>query len=64
MTKIFGQANAPEVLEDKMIEKYYRFDSGNRIFKELTGNKNFSLTTDAVVLTKAYNKKIPSTVIY
>lgn len=37
-----------------MIEKYYRYDSGNKIFKELTGVSGFTLTTDAVVM---QNKK-------
>ena len=52
-SKIHGN-NAPETLDSAMIEKYYRYDSGNKIFKELTGVSGFTLTTDAVVM---QNKK-------
>lgn len=37
-----------------MIEKFFRYESGAKAFKELTGIKGFTLTTDAVTLNKAY----------
>jgi hypothetical protein len=63
--KIYGPLNAPDFIEDKMVEKIFRYDSGNKVFKELAGTKTISITTDAVVLTKAYNnKKMPTTILY
>ena len=49
-----------------MIEKFFRYESGARAFKELTGIKGFTLTTDAIILKKEFvvvgntgaNKKI------
>lgn len=64
VVKIYGPPNVPEFLDDKMVEKFYRYDSGGKTFKELAA-KAFSLTTDAVVLTKAYNnKKMPTNILY
>lgn len=64
VTRIHGPPTVPEILEDKMVEKFFRYDSSNRIFKELTGIKSFTLTTDAASMHKQYNKKIPSNVLY
>ena len=53
------------MLEDKMIEKFFRYDSSNKVFKELTGIKGFTPTTDAVSLQKTLAaKKVPSSVLY
>jgi hypothetical protein len=38
----------PDVLEDRMIEKFFRYESGAKAFKELQGIKGFTLTTDAI----------------
>ena len=47
-----------------MVEKFFRYDSGAKTFKELAGTKAFSLTTDAVVLAKSYNsKKVPTHIL-
>lgn len=48
--KVYGPQNIPELLDDKMVEKFFRYDSGNKVFKELTGIKSFSITTDAIAL--------------
>jgi len=48
--KILGPAVCPEIIDERMVEKFFRYDSGNKVFKELAGIKGFSLTTDAVVL--------------
>lgn len=58
--KIHGPSNAPELLEDKMIDKFFRYDSGNKVFKEQSGIKSFTLTTDAVSLKPVTNKKVSS----
>jgi hypothetical protein len=47
-----------------MVEKFFRYDSGNKVFKELTGIKTFSLTTDAICLNKSFLKKQSTTVFY
>lgn len=52
--KLNGPSNIPDTLEDRMIEKFFRYESGAKAFKELTGIKGFTLTTDAVTLNKAY----------
>eukprot|EP00347_Sterkiella_histriomuscorum_P003400 403364443 len=62
--KIHGPSTVPEVLFDHMIEKFYRYDSGNKVFKELTGIKGFTLTTDAIALHKKYNQKVGSNILY
>jgi len=62
--KIFGPSSAPEILEDKMVEKFFRYDSGNKVFKDLVGIKTFSLTTDAVSLQKQFMKKVNTNVLY
>ena len=46
--KLHGPSNIPEILEDKMIEKFFRYESGAKSFKELVGIKGFTLTTDAI----------------
>jgi hypothetical protein len=33
-----------------MIEKFFRYESGTKAFKELSGIKGFTLTTDAVTI--------------
>lgn len=48
--KIHGPPNIPDVLEDKMIDKFFRYESGAKQFKEIPGIKSFTLTTDAVNL--------------
>ena len=55
--KLHGPANIPDVLEDKMIEKFFRYETGTKSFKELTGIKTFTLTTDAVILKQAFVTK-------
>ena len=35
--KIYGPQGVPDYLEDKMIEKFFRYDSGNKNFKEIAG---------------------------
>lgn len=37
--KIYGPPNVPDMLEDKMVEKFFRYDSGAKTFKELSGTK-------------------------
>lgn len=64
--KIYGPTvpTIPEILDELMVEKFFRYDSGNKVFKELTGIKTFSLTTDAVSLNQTYVKKISNNMIY
>lgn len=62
--KIYGPNSVPECLEDKMVEKFFRYDSGNKVFKELPGIKSFSLTTDAVSLLKNYRKKVSHNILF
>ena len=40
-----------------MLDKFFRYESGAKNFKELVGSKGFTLTTDAVQLNKAWVKK-------
>ena len=47
-----------------MIEKFFRYDSGNKVFKELPGIKGFTLTTDAVALQKKYTQKVNTNILY
>jgi calmodulin-regulated spectrin-associated protein len=55
--KLHGPPTVPDVLEDKMIEKFFRYESGSKAFKELTGIKSFTLTTDAITIKPAYLQK-------
>jgi len=48
--KLHGPATIPDVLEDRMIEKFFRYESSTKSFKELEGIKTFTLTTDALIL--------------
>ena len=59
--KLHGPSNIPEILEDKMIEKFFRYESGAKSFKELVGIKGFTLTTDAIQLNKTWAGKKPTT---
>jgi hypothetical protein len=40
-----------------MIEKFFRYESGAKSFKELVGIKGFTLTTDAIQLNKTWAGK-------
>ncbi|CDW86206.1 UNKNOWN [Stylonychia lemnae] len=62
--KIMGSAGCPDIIEDKMVEKFFRYDSGNKIFKELAGIKSISLTTDAVALHKKFNHKVSNNALF
>jgi hypothetical protein len=55
--KLHGPPSVPDVLEDKMIEKFFRYESGTKSFKELSGIKTFTLTTDAITLKPSYVQK-------
>lgn len=55
--KLHGPTTIPDVLDDKMIEKFFRYESGIKSFKELSGIKSFTLTVDAVTIKQAYVAK-------
>ena len=42
-----------------MIEKFFRYESSTKAFKELTGIKGFTLTTDAITLKPSFIVKKP-----
>lgn len=44
----------PEILEDKMIDQFFRYESGTKTFKEQIGIKGFTLSSDAVTLNKVF----------
>ncbi len=44
-------------LDPSIIQGYFKFDSGAKEFKLLSGNRNFSLAVDAVALNPAIWKK-------
>ena len=62
LTKLHGPASAPEMLLPGQCEKYFRYESGAKAFKEIQGIKGFTLTTDAVQAKGAAGKK--TNVIY
>jgi len=52
--KLHGPASIPDVLEDRMVEKFFRYESSTKAFKEIEGIKTFTLTTDAVTIKQAH----------
>jgi len=54
---IYGPKECQPVLDQPMINDFYRYDSGAKEFKHIPGNKNFSLAIDAVSLKPLAAKK-------
>jgi len=52
--KLHGPPSVPDVLEDRMVEKFFRYESSSKAFKEIEGIKTFTLTTDAVTIKQAH----------
>jgi len=55
--RIYGLKDSPAVLDESMIQNFYRYDSGAREFKRLAENKSFSIAVDAVSLKPEMQKK-------
>lgn len=53
VVKILGPSNAPEVIENEMVEHFFKYNSSSKEFTNL-GAKSFSAITDAVALKKEY----------
>ena len=53
----YGIKTLPNCLKSDMIESYYHYDSGNKDFKSIIGNKNLSTSVDAVSLTLSIAKQ-------
>lgn len=60
LEKVHGPSNVPDVLEHHLLEKFYRYDSGNKVFKELSGIKSLTLTTDAFTMKQQKKSQLPS----
>lgn len=45
-------ANLPDVITIEMMVGFYKYDSGNKTFKEISGIKSLSASTDACVISK------------
>ncbi|CAI2380791.1 unnamed protein product [Moneuplotes crassus] len=60
VNKLYGGTKMPtEILED-YVNKYYKYDSGAKEFKEVVGMKRFNVSTDAVSLHPAMLKRLQS----
>lgn len=46
----------PAEMPDSKVDKYYRYDSGAKEFKEVVGMKTFHVSTDAVSFSKRIEK--------
>ena len=42
--------DAPNFIDSSMVEKYYRYNISQKQFKELGGNKEFSVIVDGIIL--------------
>jgi len=51
--KILGPSTAPEVIENEMVEHFFKYNSSSKEFTNL-GAKSFSAITDAVALKKEF----------
>ena len=52
LTKLYGAATSPEIVEESQIEKFFKYSSGQRNFNELGSQKSLTTTTDGIVLRK------------
>jgi hypothetical protein len=43
----------PELVEAEQVTHFFKYDSGNKAFKEIAGIRQFSTTTDACVIARA-----------
>lgn len=57
--RLYGGVKIPLEITEDMVDKYYRYDSGAKEFKEIVGMKRFNNSTDAVSLVPGYD--IPKT---
>lgn len=55
--QVCGLKDAPSVLEEDMVQNFFRYDSGAKEFKKLQGNRCFSLAVDAVSLKPSVVRK-------
>ena len=55
--KILGSSSAPDVIENDMVEHFFKYNSGNKEFVNLE-SKSFSAITDAVSLKKEYQQGV------
>jgi hypothetical protein len=54
ITKIHGPGSAPDELTAEMVDKFYRYTSGQKKFTPLDGNKSFNNVTDGIALKKTF----------
>jgi len=52
ISKLNGPSSAPDELTADMVDKFYRYNSGQKKFMPLDGNKSFNNVTDGVALKK------------
>ena len=57
LTKVSGQASAPQQLTPDMIEGYFRYNSGAKQFTSFAGQKQITMTTDGISLKKEFQPK-------
>ena len=54
---IYSPLDAPDVLDQSMIKKFFRYDSGGRRFIELTDMKSIHHKVDAVTIVERARKR-------
>ena len=55
---LFGVKDLPEVINQSMVNTFYRYDSGAKKFKLIPENKSFSLAVNAISIKPLLLKKI------
>ena len=61
---VYSKGTAPNEIHAGIVEKYYRYDSGAKEFKQINGNKSISQVVDAVSLPSNYFHKVSKDKIY
>jgi len=54
---VYGAKDSPVVIDQSMVNDFYRYDSGAKEFRHIPGNKSFSIAVDAVSLRPLLVKK-------
>jgi hypothetical protein len=55
---IFGSKDSPEVIDQLMVNAFYRYDSGAKKFRVIPENKSLSLAVNAVSIKPLFLKKL------
>ncbi|OAF66488.1 hypothetical protein A3Q56_05784, partial [Intoshia linei] len=56
LVKIIGLINTPQIIRENMHDKFYKFNSGSKLFSYIESNKHLSVSLDGLIIKKEYYK--------